>query len=80
MTRGEEASEAVGGQPDLPKAGETWKHLWLWAHIVKAGPKRVTYRTETRAGWETASVPTDRFMAKFHNTGLSTSPGSQATS
>lgn len=54
----------------LPRAGETWQWHWLWAEIVRAGPKRVTYTHKTRIGWETSSVPTEQFMARFHKTSL----------
>lgn len=80
---GDEASTETSARPeairpDTPRAGETWKYAWLYAEIVKAGPKRVTYRHQTRAGWEISSVPTDRFMERFHKTGLSTLAAAEA--
>lgn len=57
----------------LPKRGETWKWEWLSVVITSAGPKRITYRvtsndvrTNGRTGW----VETDRFLRRFHKTGL----------
>lgn len=54
-------------ESDAPSAGEVWKWHWLWVTIIKAGPKRVTWRS---SDGDVGSTPTDRFLLRFHRTGV----------
>lgn len=54
---------------DEPKPGQVWKWLFLWATITKVGPKQIEYVSEL--GERPVRVPRERFLRRFHLTGLS---------
>lgn len=52
-----------------PIPGQVWKYGWMFVTIVRSGPKTITYRSNSE-GSKNTRVSKDRFLSRFHLTGL----------